>query len=189
MEKLIDLCYDYELKDETDGIKYEFVSVGTLEVPKRVTFKPIDGLSNYYNLGLTNISIDEEGNETASAMSRENNINDDEKVMMTAFLCALDFLTLDKYKDAKIIFIGNTVVKQRYYTMKVSSNLEELSKTCTIKGGRVEHLQVRIDPDTQEKTPIGPIDIYKGYSYDEYSISDARSYQFITFEVKDELKE
>lgn len=76
MEKLIDLCYDYEFKDEAEGIKYEFVSVGTMEIPKRVTFSPVDGLSNYYNLGLTNISIDEEGNETASDMSRENSIND-----------------------------------------------------------------------------------------------------------------
>jgi len=189
MEKLIDLCYDYEFKDEAEGIKYEFVSVGTMEVPKRVTFTPVNGLSNYYNLGLTNISIDEEGNETASDMSRENNINDDEKVMLTAFLCALDFLTLDKYKDAKVIFAGNTVAKQRYYTRKVSTHLEELSKTCTIKGGRVHHLQVNIDPDTQEKIPIGPIPLNEGYTYTDYTISDARSYQFITFEVKDELKE
>lgn len=190
MQNLISQSYKYNYvnnEKSSEDIVYEFISLGDLEINKRVTISKIGGaLSDYYNLALNDYSVDEEGVETESYMSRVDN-KDDEKVLLTSFVCALDFLTMEKFKDSKVIFMGNTHAKHRYYKIKVASNFNELSGICTIKGGFIDGLKLSIDQETQEKNPLN----HPLYATDErihqedYDIKSSGKYNFIIFEVKE----
>lgn len=49
MEKLLDVVYDFQqVDDDPKSVKYDFVSLGEKEVPKRVSFVPYkDSLSSF----------------------------------------------------------------------------------------------------------------------------------------------
>ena len=88
MEELFENSYDFEQVDKNPlSIKYDFVSSGEKEVPKRVilTNYNLSGLERYYNLGFGNITITDEGEEKISDMSRNNNRNDKDKVLKLNF--------------------------------------------------------------------------------------------------------
>ena len=71
MEELFENSYDFEQVDKNPlSIKYDFVSSGEKEVPKRVilTNYNLSGLERYYNLGFGNITITDEGEEKISDM-------------------------------------------------------------------------------------------------------------------------
>lgn len=188
MEKLINEIYSYEQVDyNPKSIKYDFVSKGEKEIPKRVSLTQYQqkDLENFYNLGLTNILINEIGEEKVSDMSRDNNKCDSEKVLKTTLVCALDFLT--QFHDAKVIFQGNTNAKQRLYKMAVNSNFDELSEFCHIKGGYINGLEIEVNDSTSEKRPTGSINL-KNLVYENYNISESSKYHFITFELKEDKK-
>ena len=76
MEDLLNESYEFEQVDNNPThTKYDFVSRGIKEIPKRVSIVkyPQPGLERYYNLGFGNICIDKNGRESISDMSRENN--------------------------------------------------------------------------------------------------------------------
>jgi hypothetical protein len=90
---IADSCVFEQVDDNEDHVKYDFVSVGEKDIPKRVSFVRYHhkGLENYFNLGLGNLSITEEGEEEISDMSRINNKDDSDRVLKTALTCVLDF--------------------------------------------------------------------------------------------------
>lgn len=189
MEKLLPQVYNFEqVDDNPESFKYDFVSEGIKDIPKRVSFVPYgNGLSQFYNLGLTNITINETtGKEELSDMSRDNNIDDADKVMKTTFVCALDFLDQMQYKGAKVIFQGNTAAKHRYYRMSVNNNFQDLSDACVIKGGYFDNIVLETNPETGEKWATA-LDIEK-LTYVDYNIAESYKYHFITFELKKEDK-
>lgn len=186
MEELFENSYPFEQVDANDMcVKYDFVSVGAKEIPKRVniTNYGLDGLGKYYNLGFGNITIDDEGIETISDMTRENNKDDKKKVLSTVFTCALDFLSSNK--DAILTFYGNTSAKHRMYKMELNTQKTMIDKFFIIKGGIIDG--INIVENEEGKIPIGQIDAGK-IRYENYTVSSSRDYNFITFELKEDLK-
>ena len=188
MEELFENSYDFEQVDKNPlSIKYDFVSSGEKEVPKRVilTNYNLSGLERYYNLGFGNITITDEGEEKISDMSRNNNRNDKDKVLKTVFTCALDYLSQNN--DAILTFYGNTSAKHRLYKMGLNTNLSLISNFFNIKGGVLDGIKI-VETREEGKKPIGLIDP-STIVYEEYKASECHKYNFITFELKEELKE
>ena len=62
MNDIINSSYNYELVDDNpDNTKYDFVSLGNFEIPKRVSIMPIG--YGFYNLGFGDLTIKENGEE------------------------------------------------------------------------------------------------------------------------------
>lgn len=187
MEDLINESYEFEQVDDNPShTKYDFVSRGTKEIPKRVAIVkyPQPGLDNYYNLGFGNISIDQHGKELISDMSRENNKNDQNKVLKTVFTCALDFLS--NYPNAILTFFGNTSAKHRLYKMRLNNNLPSIESCFIIKGGIINDLKI-IENNENGKRPDSIINIDQ-IDYQIHDPAKSKSYNFITFEIKDDFK-
>ena len=187
MEDIVDESYEFEEIDNTEtNVKYDFVSKGDKEVPKRVmlTKYELPGLENYYNLGFGNLSIDKDGIEHISDMSRDNNKDDKDKVLKTVLTCTLDFVS--NLSESVITFYGNTSAKHRMYKMGLNKNLEGIKKYFNIKGGIINDL---VTEETKEdgKRPVSQINI-ESIEYEEYKSEKSREYNFITFELKDDLK-
>jgi len=95
MEELINGSYEFEEVDANPmHTKYDFVSMGLRQIPKRIAILkyPQPGLEKYYNLGFGNIIIDKNGIESISDMSRNNNKNDKDKVLKNGFYMRFRFL-------------------------------------------------------------------------------------------------
>lgn len=187
MEELFEKSYSFEqVDDNLQSIKYDFVSVGEKDVPKRVVLTNYNlvGLENYYNLGFGNIYIDDDGNETISDMSRENNSGDKDKVLSTVFTCTIDFLS--SHTNAIVTFYGNTSAKHRIYKMGLNKNYDLLSKFFTIKGGIISGIEIEENKE-EGKRPIGKINP-KDIIYENYDCTKCENYNFVTLELKEELK-
>ncbi|MBE7685600.1 hypothetical protein F7647_05945 [Tenacibaculum piscium] len=187
MEDLINESYEFEQVDSNPlHTKYDFVSIGLKEIPKRVVMinytQP--GLEKYYNLGFGNILVDVNGQETISDMSRDNNKTDEDKVLKTVFTCALDFLSTSP--DSVLTFYGNTSAKHRLYKMGLNKNLNAIENVFNIKGGIINDLQI-IETIEQGKQPNSIINI-NNIEYQRYESNKSRIYNFITFEIKNEFK-
>ncbi|WP_024566658.1 DUF6934 family protein [Elizabethkingia anophelis] len=185
--KLADEIYNYEQVDSNpSSTKYEFISVGEKEIPKRVHLMQYHhpGLTQYYNLGFGNIYIDDEGIENVSDMSRDNNRSDANKVLKTTLMCTVDFLSDNK--DSIVTFYGNTKAKQRLYKKSINLNLEEIQEVLVVKGGIINNITIVENQET-EKTNLNPIDP-NDIMFENYAISDSNKYNIITFELKDEFK-
>ena len=112
MEDIVDESYEFEEIDNTEtNVKYDFVSKGDKEVPKRVMLTKYEllGLENYYNLGFGNLSIDKDGIEHISDMSRDNNKDDKDKVLKTVLTCTLDFVS--NSSESVVLYFGTTISK------------------------------------------------------------------------------
>lgn len=187
MEDLINDSYEFEQVDNNPAhIKYDFVSRGIKEIPKRVAIVkyPQPGLEKYYNLGFGNIFIDQNGKELISDMSRENNKNDQIKVLKTIFTCALDFLS--NYPDSIITFFGNTSAKHRLYKMRLNNNLASIKSCFIIKGAIISDLKIT-ENNENGKLPNSTINI-DHIDYQIYDPAKSKSYNFITFEIKEDFK-
>jgi hypothetical protein len=187
MEDLINESYNFEQVDDNQtNIKYDFVSIGLKEVPKRVAIIQYKnaGLERYYNLGFGNLTIDENGTESICDMSRDNNRHDKDKVLKTVFCCTLDFLSV--YPDSIITFYGNTSAKHRLYKMGLQKNLNSIKSCFTIKGGIINDLEIA-ETEGEGKRAISTISIDK-IDYELYNPIKSKEYNFITFELIDELK-
>lgn len=186
MEDLINESYEFEQVDSNPlHTKYDFVSKGEREIPKRIAIikYPQPGLERYYNLGFGNIFIDENGLESISDMSRENN-KDGKKVLKTVFTSALDFLSTSP--DSILTIFGNTSAKHRLYKMGLNNNLASIESCFIIKGGIISDLKIIENTETG-KQPNSIINIDK-IEYQAYDPKKSRAYNFITFEIKDEFK-
>lgn len=187
MEDLINESYEFEQVDDNPShTKYDFVSKGLQEIPKRVAIikYPHPGLERYYNLGFGNIFIDENGVELISDMSRNNNKSDTDKVLKTVFTCALDFLS--NSPDSILTFFGNTIAKHRLYKIGLNNNLASIESCFIIKGGIINDLKVTENKENG-KRPDSIINIDR-IEYQTYDPAKSKSYNFITFEIKDDLK-
>lgn len=187
MEDLINESYEFQQVDKNPShVKYDFVSIGKKKIPKRVAIRkyPQLGLDRYYNLGFGNILIDENGEESISDMSRENNKNDKNKVLKTVFTCALDFLSTSP--NSILTFFGNTHAKHRLYKMGMNNNLASIERFFIIRGGIIRDLEIRENAETG-KQPNSIINVDK-IEYQIYDPSKSKLYNFITFEIKDEFK-
>ncbi|MCI9843993.1 DUF6934 family protein [Flavobacterium pectinovorum] len=187
MEDLINESYEFEQVDNNPlHAKYDFVSKGKKQIPKRIAIVkyPQPGLEQYYNLGFGNISIDENGIESISAMSRDNNKDDKDKVLKTVFTCALDFLSTSP--DSILTFFGNTSAKHRLYKMGLNNNLTSIEKYFIIKGGIINNLKI-IETLENGKHPNSIINIEK-IDYQIYDPKKSVLYNFITFQIKDNFK-
>lgn len=188
MEDLFENSYEFEQVDKNPlSIKYDFVSSGTKQVPKRVILANynLPGLEAYYNLGFGNIYISENGDESISDMSRDNNKDDKDKVLSTVFTCALDFLS--ENNNAILTFYGNTSAKHRMYKMGLNKNYKQISSFFEIKGGTIKGIEIEESQD-EGKRPVGminPNDIV----YEKYNVSDCNKYNFITFELLEDYKD
>ncbi|WP_394773258.1 DUF6934 family protein [Flavobacterium sp.] len=186
MENLINSSYEFELVDNNlTNVKYDFVSIGKRQIPKRVAFRQYDalGLEKYYNLGFGNLSIDENGNEKVSDMSRENNLGDKDRVLNTVFTCALDFLSLSP--NSIVTFYGNTFSKHRIYKTSLNKNLFALQEYFIVKGGIIENLKVK--ETIEGKDVLSKINI-DNIIYEIYIPNNSSNYSFITFELIETLK-
>lgn len=187
MEELLKESYNFQLVDaDPKHTKYDFVSVGTKEIPKRVSIQQYEykGLERYFNLGFSNIEILDNGQEVLSDMSRKNNKTDKDKVLKTVFVCALDFLS--ENQNAILTFFGNTKAKHRLYKMGLSNNLSSIKECFVIKGAIIPNLKIKEDEDGS-KTPNTIIDP-KAIQYEQYNKENSHSYNFLTFELKKHLK-
>jgi hypothetical protein len=187
MIELINDSYNYEqVDDNPKSIKYDFVSLGPKDVPKRVSISKFEyeSLDKYYNLGFCNILIDDDGKETLSDMSRDNNKNDKDKVLKTVFSCALDFLS--NSQESILTFYGNTSAKHRLYKMGLNNNLNAIKSCFIIKGGIIKKLEL-IETLDEGKIPSSKIDI-NSIHFEYYAKQNSNKYNFITFELKNELK-
>lgn len=186
MEDLINESYEFEQVDNNPlHTKYDFVSKGKKQIPKRISIRkyPHAGLERYYNLGFGNIFIDEDGKESISNMSRDNN-NDKDKVLKTVFTCALDFLSGSP--NSILTFFGNTFAKHRLYKMGLNNNLASIQSYFIIKGGIINNLEI-IETLDNRKQPNSIIKIEK-IEYETYNPNKSSLYNFITFELKDNFK-
>lgn len=187
MEDLINESYEFEQVDNNPlHTKYDFVSKGEKQIPKRIGIRkyPQLGLERYYNLGFGNIIIDENGIESISDMSRNNNKNDKDKVLKTVFTCALDFLSTSP--NSVLTFFGNTSAKHRLYKMVLNNNLTSIKSCFIIKGGIINDLEI-IESLEHGKLPKSIINIEK-IEYQQYEPRKSKLYNFITFEIKDNFK-
>lgn len=186
MENLINDSYNFELVDaDPKSFKYDFVSVGEKEIPKRVVITQFEnrGLERYFNLGFGNISIDEDGIEQISDMSRDNNKNDADKVLKTVFTCALDFLSVKP--ESIIVFYGNTAAKHRLYKIGLNNNLRAISHFFNVRGAIIPNLKIGVTAD-DEKMPVSPINV-NTIGYEVYSQERSTHYTFFTFTLKQEF--
>lgn len=184
MDELLNQSYPFEVIDENPlNFKYDFVSLGEKEVPKRVSVIQYTNLDGYYNLGFGNISIAEDGKETISDMSRDNNKTDADKVLITVFGCALDFLSNNA--EGKLTFFGNTALKHRLYKMKICDKIDLLSTYFSIKGGIIPNLKVVETPEGKDVAQAINVDTI---NYEPFTIQNSPSYHFIVFELKEEYK-
>jgi hypothetical protein len=186
MESLINEAYEFEqVDDNKSNVKYDFVSIGEKEVPKRVAIIQYQnkGLEKFYNLGFGNISIDDEGNEQISDMSRENN-TDKDKVLKTVITCTLHFLS--NYPNSIITFYGNTSAKHRLYKIGINNNLEAIKSYLKVKGGIIKNLKI-IENDEDGKFPAENAG-FENIDFEEYNINRSNNYNFIIFELKDKFK-
>lgn len=189
MSSLIDESYNFERVDSSKLFpKYEFVSLGIKEIPKRVvlsTFKfKFPNLENYYNLGFGNIYINPEtGKESIDDMSRNNN-SDIDKVLKTVLTCVLDFLSSSP--DTKITFYGNTISKKRLYNMLISKHIDSIKDFFIVKGGIIIDLVTSINSDGS-KNIESTLDI-DSTKIENYNTQNSRYYDFIILELIDELK-
>ena len=187
MEDLINESYEFEQVDSNPlHTKYDFVSIGEKEIPKRIAMikYPQPGLERFYNLGFGNIFIDENGLESISDMSRENNKNDKNKVLKTVFTCALDFLS--NSPNSILTIFGNTIAKHRMYKMDLNNNLASIESCFIIKGGIINDLKITENSENG-KLPDSIINIDK-IDYQSYNPAKSKSYNFITFEIKADFK-
>ena len=185
MDNLIVDSYDYECVDDTEGsFKYDFVSLGEIEVPKRVLIQryPNPGLERYFNLGFGNIHIDDAGIEHISDMSRNNNKGDSDKVLKTVFTCVLDFLSIDSHSKSIITFYGNTSAKHRLYKKSLNKNLISISKYFIIRGGVIQNLVTK-ENSGESKQVLSKINI-ETIKYEIYNTSNCNAYNFITLELR-----
>ncbi len=186
MEELINYSYPFErVDDNPKNIKYEFVSKGEKEIPKRVIMMQyeLEGLERYYNLGFGNISVSADGEEIISDMTRENNKNDAENVLKTVFCCALDYLSTES--NSVLTFYGNTSAKHRLYKMQLNKHLNSIKSCFNVKGGIINNLQLEEDEDG--KRPLNGMSL-DDIEYEEYNPERSRQYNFITFELNDKMK-
>ncbi|MDM1408198.1 hypothetical protein [Myroides sp. DF42-4-2] len=183
LEDLINASYEYE---KVDYNKYDFISKGDKDIPKRVSITqyPNKGLENYFNLGFGNITISDDGDESISDMTRDNNKLDRDRVLKTVFTCSVDFLSNNP--NAIITFYGNTSAKHRIYKIGINNNLSSISEFFHIKGGIIHDLQIE---ETREKgkIPISQINVQQ-IEYQVYDPNKSNLYNFITFELKQEYK-
>lgn len=187
MKNLINESYEYEKVDDNPlHTKYDFISIGNKEIPKRVAIVkyPHAGLERYFNLGFGNIYINEKGEESISDMSRDNNKNDKEKVLKTVFTCALDFLST--FPESILTFFGNTASKHRLYKIGLNNNLDLIEHYFTIKGGIIHNLLIK-ENSAGRKMPSSVIEIEK-IEYQTYIISKSHLYNFITLQLKNDFK-
>lgn len=187
MEELINGSYEFEEVDANPmHTKYDFVSMGLRQIPKRIAILkyPQPGLEKYYNLGFGNIIIDKNGIESISDMSRNNNKNDKDKVLKTVFTCALDFLST--HPNSILTFFGNTSAKHRLYKIGVSNNLDAIESCFIIKGGIIHDLRIK-ENSKNGKRPDSIINIEK-IEYEIYNPAKSNLYNFITFELRSHLK-
>lgn len=184
MDELLNQSYTFEVVDENPiNYKYDFVSIGEKEVPKRVSVIKYPNLDGYYNLGFGNINISDDGKETISDMSRDNNKTDADKVLSTVFGCALDFLSNNT--EGKLTFYGNTAIKHRLYKMKICDKIDLLSTYFSIKGGIIQNLKVVETPEGKDVTEAINVD---NIDYEPFEIQNSSRYHFIVFELKEEYK-
>ncbi|WP_020211609.1 DUF6934 family protein [Flavobacterium rivuli] len=185
MRDLINDSYNFEKIDsKPNKTKYEFLSIGNKKIPKRVSITkyPQPGLEQYYNLGFGNIFI-VDGFESISDMSRDNN-SDTDKVLKTVLTCTLDFLS--ENQDAIITFFGNTAAKHRMYKTQLNKNLEAINTFFIVKGAVLKDIYF-LEDDEGRKYPSHDIDI-DNIVYEIYNMRNSPLYNFITFELKTELK-
>lgn len=185
MDELLNQSYPFEVVDGNPiNYKYDFVSIGVQEVPKRVSVIQYTNLEGYYNLGFGNINISDDGIETISDMSRDNNKNDADRVLSTVFSCALDFLSNNT--EGKLTFYGNTAIKHRLYKIKICAKIDLLSNYFSIKGGIIQNLEVL---ETPEGKVVQEVVNVENIEYEIFNIKNSPHYHFIVFELKDELKD
>ena len=187
MADIVEDAYEFEQVDGCkSNIKYDFVSIGEKEVAKRVAIIQFThpGLEKYFNLGFGNISIDNLGNETVSDMSRDNNKDDKNKVLMTVMTCALEYLSTST--GSILTFYGNTHAKHRLYKSAINKNIEDIQKYFVIKGGILKDLEL-IETVEGSKTPNSPVNL-NDIVYETYDPTKSRDYTFITLELNDEFK-
>lgn len=184
MDELFNQSYTFEVVDgNPTNYKYDFVSVGEKEVPKRVSVIQYPNLYGYYNLGFGNITISDTGEEAISDISRDNNKNDADRVLATVFGCALDFLSNNT--ESKITFYGNTAIKHRLYKMKICNKINILSTYFVIRGGVIQNLNVVETPEGKDVKEVINID---NIDYEDFNVKNSAYYHFIVFELKDEYK-
>jgi hypothetical protein len=184
MDELLNQSYPFEVVDGNPfNYKYDFVSIGEKEVPKRVSVIQYPSLEGYYNLGFGNITISDDGIEAVSDMSRDNNKSDADKVLTTVFGCALDFLSNNT--ESKLTFYGNTALKHRLYKMKICDKIDLLSTYFTVKGGIIQNLNVVETPIGKDVTDAINVD---NIDYEPFNIQNSQHYHFIVFELKEEYK-
>jgi len=188
MEHFIHNAYTFELVDDNPkATKYDFVSVGKKNIPKRVSIRqfPHKGYEQFYNLGFGNISIDKNGAESISDMSRDNNQDDANKVLRTVIVCALDFLVNNP--NATLLFYGNTHAKQRLYKIGINNNLEDIRLFLNLKGFIIDDIKLKDNNDGSKELANKVIEPNSIFSY-PYKPINSNQYHFITLELKDELK-
>lgn len=183
MQELIANSYAFELvDDDTAYYKYDFVSEGVTEVPKRVAIRKIPGAgSSVYNLGFGDITISEDGTETIDDKARNVNKTEGNKILSTAFLCAIDFLS--SVDGATVVFFGNTLIKHRLYRMRVCGYLDELNEFLEVKGAILPSYPVVLDDEgfKQITEQIDPATI----QYEQFDPKNCSSYNFMTFSIKE----
>lgn len=186
MEDFIRDSYPFEKIDNNpEKTKYEFISIGTNKIPKRVSITkyPQPGLEKYYNLGFGNISVNSNGIETISDMDRNNNADGD-RVLKTVITCALDFMS--DIPDAILTFFGNTPAKHRFYKMQMNNNFNSIKSYFIIKGAVIKDLKITTDNEGR-KFPESEISV-DNIIYEDYNIKHSPFYNFITFELNFQLK-
>lgn len=180
MQDIIDNSYNYALVDSNPAnIKYEFVSEGSAEVPKRVSIRPI--FHGYYNLGFGDIEINDEGVEKVNDKAKNVNKADGKKIINTALLCSFDFLS--NTTGNKIAFFGNTAAKHRWYKWHVCGNLQCLSDLIDIKGGIIHGIDIATDEDGFKDIANKTIDP-DNVELEPFNVANCHRYNFITYEIK-----
>ncbi|MCB9234817.1 MAG: hypothetical protein H6581_24400 [Bacteroidia bacterium] len=184
MNNLLEQSYQFELVSaDSKLVKYDFVSVGEKEVPKRVVIVAYEELPGYFNIGFGNLFITEDGSEFIEDMSKANNKGDVDKLLITVFACGLDFLSTNP--NSKLTFFGNTRAKHRLYKMRINANLFSIQEFFEIKGGIIQEIEIR-ETEEGKEFPSG-IDL-STFQYENYAVGNSNLYSFITFELKEEYK-
>ena len=177
MQEILDNSYPYELVDvKPEHYKYDFVSVGIKEIPKRVSIRPI--WQEYYNLGFGNIKINDNGEEEIDDTAKNDNKTDGDKILCTALSCSLDFLI--RNDGTKIAFFGNTALKHRLYKMRLCGKLESLKQSLVLKGAIINDYTIKLDANGYKV--LGQIDPNK-IQYEDFDVTNCNHYNFITFEI------
>lgn len=123
---MLDKCYD--VKVAADFSEFEFDSIGSKGVVKKVVRYTEINVKGFYNLGFG----DKDPQTGFISDVTVTNNNDSMKVLAT--VAATLYAFTDRHPDSTIIATGSTEARTRLYRMGISSNLYEIENEFLVLG-------------------------------------------------------